>query len=348
MLVAASRPARRASAVALAVGVLFIAGVALCVGAAPVGPADLLRAVGAGLGWVELDPMVKAVLVDVRLPRVALGLGVGAALAVSGALMQAIFRNPLAEPALVGVSSGAALGAAAAIVFGAAVHLPEALQPVALPLLAATGGGITTLVVLRLSRRGGRTATATLLLAGLAITSLVNAVLGLALHWADDAELRNLTFWLLGSLGGARASHVTVALPFLVVPVILALRLAPPLDALLLGEEEARHLGIDVERLKRKAIALAAVAVGAAVALAGVIGFVGLLIPHLIRLGLGPGHGALLPRAALGGAGLIVLADIVARTAFPPTELPIGVLTALLGAPFFLWLLLRQEGRFAP
>jgi iron complex transport system permease protein len=207
---------------------------------------------------------------------------------------------------------------------------------------------VVTLIVQRLARSGGRTATATLLLAGLAITSLVNALLGLALHTADDAELRNLTFWLLGSLGGAHPTHVAVAVPIILVPLGLALRLAAPLDALLLGEAEAAHLGVDVERLKRGAIALAAVMVGAAVAMSGMIGFVGLLVPHLVRLALGPGHRALLPRAALGGAALLVLADLVARTIVAPQELPIGVLTALVGAPFFLWLLLRQEGRLSP
>ncbi len=339
---------RRLPLAAIAAAVAVIAVAALGVGASGVGLTDALFLALASVGVGEPDPMARAILLDVRLPRVALGLAAGAGLAVSGALMQAIFRNPLAEPALVGVSSGAALGAAMVIVFGASLALPAGLRPVALPLAAAVGGGAVTLLVQRVARVGGRTATATLLLAGLAITSLVNAVLGLALHVADDAELRNLTFWLLGSLGGARSSHVAVAIPAILVPLALALRLAGPLDALLLGEQEARHLGIDVERLKRKAIALSAIMVGAAVAMSGVIGFVGLLVPHLVRLVLGPGHRLMLPRAALGGAGLLVGADLIARTIVAPSELPIGVLTALLGAPFFLWLLLRQGGRLAP
>lgn len=330
---------------ALAAAVAVLALLGLSVGAAPVGLSEVGLALLSTVGLAEVDPIVRAIVVDVRLPRVGLGLAVGSALALSGALMQAIFRNPLAEPALVGVSSGAALGAAVAIVFGGAFALPEDLRPLALPVAAATGGGLATILVQRLARAGGQTATATLLLAGLAITAFVNAVLGLALHFADDAELRSLTFWMLGSLGGARPSHVLFALPFLLVPAALALRLASRLDALLLGETEARHLGVDVEALKRRAIALTATMVGAAVAMSGVIGFVGLLVPHLIRLLMGPRHGALLPRAALGGSGLLVLADLFARTAAAPSELPIGVLTALLGAPFFLWLLLRSQAR---
>lgn len=324
---------------ALAGGVALLAGLALGLGATSVGLVDLPSALGLG----PPNPTAEAILLSIRLPRVVLALGVGAGLATAGALMQAVFRNPLAEPSLVGVSSGAALGAALVIVFSSGAGSPDWLKAWLLPAAAALGGGVTVWVVQRVARRGGETSTATLLLAGLAITSLVNAVLGLALHLADDAQLRGLTFWMLGSLGGASPLQVAVALGFLGVPLVWALRTARALDALLLGEPEARHLGVDVERLKRRVVGLAATMVGAAVAVSGIIGFVGLLVPHLVRLAVGPVHRHLLPRAALGGAGLVVAADTVARTALAPLELPIGILTALLGAPFFLYLLLSQR-----
>lgn len=322
----------------LGVAVAVLAVLSLGVGATSVGPELLLAALGEG---AEAE-FARSIVFGLRLPRVLLGLVVGAGLACSGALLQSVFRNPMAEPALVGVSSGAALGAATVLVFAAGLALPASLQMWALPLAAALGGGLTVMVVQRVARKKGSTSTAVLLLAGLAMTSLVNALLGLAMHVASDAELRNLTFWLLGSLGGTSLVQIGVASIFILIPLGLSLRMGDGLDALLLGEAEAHHLGVEVERLKRRSIALAAIMVGASVAVTGVIGFVGLLVPHLVRMMVGPAHRRLLPRTALGGAGLLVGADAVARWVVAPAELPIGVLTALLGAPFFLYLLLRK------
>lgn len=322
----------RALSVPSLIGALLVVSLAsLLIGPSKVGPTELW---GLLMG-TETDPSVRAIFVDLRLPRLVLGLGVGSALAVSGALMQAVFRNPLAEPGLVGVSSGAALGAATAIVLGG----NRIFGALTIPAAASAGALLATVVIQRAARRDGLTSTSTLLLAGLALTSFVNALLGLLLQIANDAELRNLTFWLLGSLGGQSLVPALLGSALMLAAVVWGAQRARALDALLLGEAEAQHLGVNVERLKRNSVAAAAVATGTAVALSGVIGFVGLLVPHLIRLGLGPAHAPLLPRSALLGALLLVGADVVARNAVSPTELPIGVLTALLGAPFFLWLL---------
>lgn len=279
---------------------------------------------------------------QIRLPRALLGLCVGAVLALSGVAMQGLFRNPLADPGLIGVSSGAALGAAVAIVGGAAFGgLPTALAPYLLSGCAFAGGLGVTALVYRLGRRDGQTSVATMLLAGIALTALAGAAIGLFTYLADDATLRTLTFWNLGSLNGASYARLW---PLLLVTAAVALwlpRRARALNALLLGESEARHLGFAVERLKRELVFCTALGVGAAVAAAGMIGFIGLVVPHLMRLLVGPDHRLLLPASALAGASLLLLADLLARLLLAPAELPIGIVTALLGAPFFIYLLLR-------
>lgn len=306
---------------------------------------DTLRAVLRLLGLpLAADGLEQAELIvaQLRLPRALLGLAGGAVLALSGVAMQGLFRNPLADPGLIGVSSGAALGAAAAIVGGALLGgLPAIVEPYVLSLSAFLGGLGVTLLVYRLGRRDGQTHVATMLLAGIALTALAGASIGLFTYLADDATLRSLTFWNLGSLSGASYGRMW---PLLLITGAVALwlpRRAKALNALLLGESEARHLGFDVERIKRELVICTALGVGAAVAAAGLIGFVGLVVPHLMRLLVGPDHRVLLPASALAGASLLLLADIVARMLLIPAELPIGIVTALLGAPFFLYLLLR-------
>ncbi len=294
-----------------------------------------------GIHWGDPPSAVEnAALLQIRLPRVVLGLLVGAALAASGGAMQGVFRNPLADPALIGVSSGAALGAAAVIVFFGAGIGPVSYA-FSLPLAAFAGGAVATWTVARLSMADGVTRVATMLLAGLAINAVANAGIGLFTQLADDFALRSLTFWLFGSLGKASWTEIAVAAPVLVVSTALIPRDASALNALLLGEAEAGHLGVAVERLKRRLVVLVVLAVGASVALTGVIGFVGLIVPHLIRLWAGPDHRLLLPASALLGAILLTLADTAARTVAAPIELPIGILTALVGGPFFIALLLR-------
>lgn len=300
-----------------------------------------LRLFGVPLA-ADAPQQAELIVGQIRMPRTLLGLAVGAVLALSGVAMQGLFRNPLADPGLVGVSSGAALGAAFAIV-GAAMlgGVPDALSPYLLSLCAFGGGLAVTALVYRLGRRDGQTNVATMLLAGIALTALAGAIIGLFTYLADDATLRTLTFWNLGSLNGASYSRLW---PLLIVTAGVALwlpRRAKALNALLLGESEARHLGFEVERLKRELVLCTALGVGAAVAAAGLIGFIGLVVPHLVRLLAGPDHRVLLPASALAGASLLLFADLAARLLLAPAELPIGIVTALIGAPFFIYLLVR-------
>ncbi len=285
------------------------------------------------------------VVLNVRLPRLLLGLLVGAALAVSGAMMQGLFRNPLADPGIVGVSAGAGLAAAVTIVLGERFITPVigASPFLLLPVGAFLGGLATTLALYGIATREGRTSVATMLLAGIALGALAGAFTGLLAYASDDRQLRDLTFWSLGSLGGATWAKLAVVAP-IILPILIATpMLARGLNALVLGEAEAYHLGIGVQRLKTTIILLVAAAVGASVAVAGVIGFVGIVVPHLLRLAIGPDHRLLLPLCAILGGALLAGADILARTIVAPAELPIGIVTAAIGAPFFLWLLLHRN-----
>lgn len=301
----------------------------------------LLRLVGVPLDGDGLE-QAELILAQIRLPRTLLGLAVGAVLAVSGVAMQGLFRNPLADPGLVGVSSGAGLGAAVAIVGGAALGgLPEALAPYLLSISAFAGGFLIAALVYRLGRCDGQTSVVTMLLAGIALNALAFATIGLFTYLADDATLRTLTFWNLGSLNGASYARLWPLLVVVLAVIAWLPRRASALNALLLGESEARHLGFDVERLKGELVFCTALGVGAAVAASGLIGFIGLVVPHLVRLLAGPDHRVLLPASALAGASLILFSDLAARLVLSPAELPIGIVTALVGAPFFLYLLLR-------
>ncbi len=335
----------RALLAALSLLLLLAFWLALALGPVSLPLLDTVQALWqlSGLPTANHDiAQAELIVGQIRLPRALLGLCVGAVLALSGVAMQGLFRNPLADPGLIGVSSGAALGAAVAIVGGAAFGgLPAWLAPYLLSLCAFAGGLGVTALVYRLGRRNGQTSVATMLLAGIALTALAGAAIGLFTYLADDATLRTLTFWNLGSLNGASYARLW---PLLLVTAGVALwlpRRARALNALLLGESEARHLGFAVERLKRELVFCTALGVGAAVAAAGMIGFIGLVVPHLMRLLVGPDHRLLLPASALTGASLLLLADLLARLLLAPAELPIGIVTALIGAPFFIYLLLR-------
>lgn len=288
---------------------------------------------------------VASVVWDLRLPRTILALLVGSALACAGAAMQGLFRNPLADPGLVGVASGAALAAVAAIVIGRDAGLPASWTPFLIPLASFLGGLAAAVLAAKLASIDGYTGTATLLLAGLAINAIAGAGIGLLTQIAGDTALRETTFWLFGSLAKSGWRELAVASPILLLVLFLLPREANALNALLLGEAEAAHLGVDVEALKRRVTTLIVLAVAVCVALAGVIGFVGLIVPHLLRLMLGPDHRGILPGAALGGAALLGFADVAARQLLSPAELPVGILTALIGGPFFLILLLRSRTR---
>ena len=308
--------------------------------------ASLLTALTKLFSGAELTQMERVVLWDIRAPRLVLGILVGMALAVSGAVMQGLFRNPLADPGLVGVGAGAGLGAVLAIVLGG--MLPVAMQTIAgnwlVPIAAFLGGWGSTLILYRVSTRRGRTSVATMLLAGIALAALAVAVTGILIYLSDDRQLRDLTFWGLGSLAGSTWAKVMIAGPMILAALVGALFLSRGLNGLALGEPTAHHLGINVQRLKNAAILTVAAASGAAVAVSGGIGFVGIVVPHLLRLATGPDHTTLLPNAALLGATLLLLADVFARTIVAPAELPIGIVTAVIGSPVFLWILLRRRG----
>ena len=299
----------------------------------------VLTWVGISTAWAPADPIVVATLEVVRFPRIVMALAVGAALAVAGALMQAVFGNPLAEPGVVGVSAGAALGASTAIVFGIAAGGGG------VALLAFLGGLGATLLVYAVARAGGRTEVVTLLLTGIAINAFAQAGLAFVLFVADTASREQIVFWQLGSLAGSLWSEVTIVLPVLILGTVVAVLLASKLDLLSLGERNARHLGVDVEQLRIISIVLVALLTGVAVAFAGIIAFVGLVVPHIIRMALGPAHRGLLVASAVGGGALLAIADLLTRTVVSGADLPIGMLTALVGGPFFFGLLYQQRRR---
>lgn len=341
-----SRNAPAAGLIVLGLLAVLAFVVALCLGPVRLSPARVLQVLGETMGLPGEGTSIRdrVVVLDVRLPRAVLGALVGAATALAGAIMQGVFRNPLADPGLIGVSPGAALAAVAFIVLGGSLSLAPALQGLALPVAAFAGGLGTTLLIGRLAMREGYTSTATLLFAGLALGALASAGTGVLVFMASEQQTREFLFWTLGSLGGATWLKVALTAPFVLALLAGAPFLARGLDALALGEAEAFHMGFPVERLKRAAIVGVAAGVGASVAACGVIGFLGLVVPHLVRLSLGPSHRLLLPGSALMGAAVLLLADVAARLVAAPAELPLGVVTALAGAPFFLWLLLRRRG----
>lgn len=336
---------RALSLVLLLAGVL-VGGVVLSAvtGQLPITPTEvagsLLRAIGIDTAWAPTDPIVESTLWVVRFPRIVMGLAVGAALAVAGAVMQAVFGNPLAEPGVVGVSSGAALGASAAIALGASV-----LGGPGVALFAFIGGLLATLLVYAVARAGGRTEVVTLLLTGIAVNAIAQAGIAFVLFVADTASREQIVFWQLGSLGGSRWDQVALVALVTAVGITVALLLARRYDLLALGERNARHLGVDVERLRLVSIVLVALLTGAVVAFTGIIAFVGLVVPHLIRMIIGPAHRGLILASAVGGGALLVVADLLTRTLVAGAELPIGMLTSLVGGPFFFWLLYRQRRR---
>ncbi|WP_370869029.1 FecCD family ABC transporter permease [Ectorhizobium quercum] len=337
---------RRAAFTIAFLGVLLVVAivVSLTTGPTAVGMKDLIAYLGGNAqGMAAQD---RVILESVRVPRTLLGLLAGAGLAVSGAMMQGLFRNPLADPGIVGVTSGAAFAAVVAIVLGGSALAPVAavLGPWFLPSFAFVGGLVNTLLLYAIATEKGETSTTMLILAGIAIAALTGAATGLLIFIADDRALRDITFWSLGSLGGATYAKILSVLPFIAVVLVLVPFLARGLDALILGDAAAFHMGVPVQRLKRIAILAVAAACGATVAAAGSIGFVGIVVPHLLRLAMGPSHRFLLPGSALGGAALLILADSVARTIAAPAELPIGIVTALIGTPVFLFLLLKRNG----
>lgn len=327
----------------LGIGLIVFCAISLSVGAMNLSVSDVL---GSVFGHA-VDKQTDLVVMDIRLPRVLLGVMVGAALAISGAVMQGLFRNPLADPALVGVSSGAALAAVTVIVLGG-IWLQSWtgwLESLAIPLAAFLGGILVTIVIFKFSTRNGRTDVGLMLLSGIAINAIAGSATGLLTYVASDEALRSLTFWSMGSLASATWQDVAIV----TVPTLLALVILPffarALNSFLMGESVSYQSGFNVKQLKRVTIALTALAVGAAVSVSGLIGFVGLVAPHLVRLILGPDHRWVIPGSALMGGMLVLVSDILARTLLSPAELPIGILMSAIGGPFFLWLLMQHRSR---
>lgn len=307
----------------------------------------LTAPLGLGSG-AEIPLRDESVVWNLRVPRILMGAIVGAALAVSGAALQSLFNNPLADPGIVGVTSGASAGAVAAIVLGsslAGTAAGSALGTWLVPLGAFAAGLAVTGLIYLLARPGQGTGTARMLLVGIAVGAACQAVVGFFTYIADEAELQTLTFWQMGSLGKVDWPQLVAVAPVFVLGLVLVLGLSRTLDVLTLGERQAHHLGLNVRRARLTVIVTTALLTASAVAFAGSIGFIGLVVPHIMRYIVGPGHRALLPASAVAGAALIVGADAAARTLNPPSEIPIGLFTAAVGAPFFLFLIIREKRR---
>ncbi|MEL7057418.1 MAG: iron ABC transporter permease [Pseudomonadota bacterium] len=337
-------------AVLVASGGLAILGMIFAVTMGPlnISSGDMFTVLLSQVGLANADSVstVKTgVIENIRMPRAVLGFLVGAALGSAGAAMQGFFRNPLADPGLIGVSTGGALAAVAVIVLGGSLLAPvlEPLGAFALPLIAFLGSLGAVALIYQVSLIEGRVIVATMLLAGVAANALAFSGIGYLTFLADDTQLRDLTFWTLGSLGGAIWDRVLPAALLMGISIIGLMTLARPMNCLLLGEADASTLGVNVEAVKRRAAFLTALGVGAATAVCGVVGFIGLVVPHLVRLMTGPDHRYVLPGSALLGAALILFSDLVARLAVAPAELPLGVVTAAIGAPFFFWLLIKDK-----
>ncbi|MEM9530262.1 MAG: iron ABC transporter permease [Pseudomonadota bacterium] len=333
------RPAgRRAILVGLVIGLIGMVLLAAISGAISISLFELWRDTDQGA-------LQRTVLADIRAPRIMLAAFVGAALGLAGAALQGLFRNPLADPGLIGVSGGAAIGAITFIVLGEQLSPPAWLSPYLMPLAAISGATAATMFLYLFSKRYGHFSVVTMLLVGIVINALSTVGIGAFQYISDERQLRALVFWTLGSFGRATWATVIPALVPLAVALVVLLRQHRRLDQYQLGEAEARFVGVDVDRLKRVIIIASATAVGAGVALAGIISFVGLIVPHLLRLMGGAAHQYVLPGSALLGALLTVLADTVSRTIAIPAEVPVGLVTSAIGAPFVLWLITRVRAR---
>jgi len=320
--------------------VLFVVFVvSLSIGQVHIPILDIIRISSNKLGLISsssIDAVQETVLLGIRLPRLLMTLLIGGSLGLGGAALQGLFRNPLVEPGLIGVSSGSALAVVLLIVFGSAIslHAGGLGMRVLMPAFAFGGGVIATFLVMRIGVRNGKSGTAVLILSGVAVNALAGALMGLVIFYADENQLRMFTFWTLGDLGGATWQQLVIAAPILILSGVGLYTHRQALNAMALGETEAFHMGVDVARTKRRIILLTALSIGTCVSMAGAIGFIGLVVPHLIRVTFQSDNHLVLPASVLGGALLLILADLVSRTVVAPAELPIGVVTGLVGAPF--------------
>ncbi len=327
---------------------LLVAGLlSLKEGPMETGVVEIARALAGG-EMSETEQRIRTVVLDIRLPRLLTAALVGGALATAGACLQGLFRNPLADPGLIGVSSGGAIGSIAAIsTMGMLTPTSTLLAGLYIPVLAITGALGTTFLVYNVARIAGKTHISTLLLAGIAVNALAGAIVGAVLYMSDNDALRRFTFWTLGSLHTTTWRSLLLLAPFVLIPLAILPRYRAALNAFLLGEAEAYHLGFSTQKVKRMLILLCSLMVGSTVAFCGLIGFVGLVVPHLVRMIWGPDFRRLVPASALMGALLVVGADLLARTVNAPSEIPIGVVTSLVGAPFFLYLIYRRKRQLA-
>jgi iron complex transport system permease protein len=350
MQVALSIRESKNAAVIGGLSILLLAAVlfSLTIGAVSIPVGDVVIILMKKLGLfsaVEVNSTHEVVLSAIRFPRIIMTMLIGGALGISGASLQGLFRNPLVEPGLIGVSGGAASAVVILVVFGGSLALPSSgwLYNSLIPVVAFAGGLAATFIVLQLSYQSGKTNIAVLVLIGVAMNAFTGAIIGLSIFYADENQLRTYTFWTLGDLGGATWSKLLIGAPLMLASSIVLLFYSRSLNAMALGEAEAFHMGVDVERTKRIIIFFSALGIGVSVSMAGIITFVGLVIPHLVRVLFQPDHKLVLPASVLGGALLLILSDIIARTIVSPAELPIGVVTALIGAPFFIALLLNAK-----
>jgi iron complex transport system permease protein len=332
----------------LSIMLIVITLFSFTVGAVSIPVQDVILMVLKRLGFfpsTEVDNMHEVVLYSIRLPRILMTLLIGASLGISGACLQGLFRNPLVEPSLIGVSGGSASAVVMIIVFGGAFAIPASglAHDAVLSIAAFLGGLGATFLVLKLSNKRGKTNIAVLILIGVAVNAMAGAIIGLSIFYADENQLRTFTFWTLGDLGGATWDKMSVAAPLLIISNSMLLLFSKSLNALALGEAEAFHLGVNTEKIKRNIILLSALSVGVSVSMAGMIGFIGLIVPHVIRVSFFPDNKLVLPASILGGATLLIFSDIIARTIVTPAELLIGVVTALIGAPFFVVLLMNAN-----
>ena len=331
----AGRALRKWKVLALLAGFTLAFLSAIKSGAVPIDLSDVLAGTAS---FVKTQ-----VFYNIRLPRVILAALVGCSLAIAGAALQGLLRNPLADPGLIGVSSGAALGAISMIVLGEMLELPNELRPYALPVSAIIGAISVTSLLFVFAQSRRQFAVVTILLVGIAINALAGVGIGIFQYISDDSQLRTLTFWMMGSLGRGTWDMLIPAACLIGVSSFLIFKSCRELDLIQLVEPEAEFLGVDVQALKRRIILGSAIGVGAAVSLSGMIGFIGLVVPHLVRLGVGVPHKIVVIGSAILGAALLVMADLVARVTIPPAEVPVSIITSAIGAPFFLWLILRER-----
>ncbi|HTE28098.1 FecCD family ABC transporter permease [Flavitalea sp.] len=319
--------------------------VAIVFGAVSISPGEMLSSLKHFAGGKKPGSIYEAVFLQIRLPRVLLCAITGAILSVSGVLMQGLFRNPIVEPGLVGTSAGAAFGASVVFVLAAnmSIGLKSILGPLLVPVFAFAGGLLATYIVYMLAKSAGRISILSLLLAGIAVNAVGLSGMGFMSYVARDPQARSITFWNLGTFSGASWSQVAIVGTVAFIMFAIALRYTKQLNALLLGEAEATYLGVDADQLKKKIMIINTAMVAVATAFTGVIGFMGLIVPHVLRLLIGSDNKRLLPASMLLGALLLTLADFGARMLLPPAEIPIGIITSLVGAPIFLFLLKKFD-----